>query len=842
MANKITLDTKDTTGAYDGRYLKLECEQTSKNSADNTSTIKWTLSAVGGNEDYYSTGATKVIINGTTVYSKSRVAWDDKTFPASKGSKSGTLTVTHKSDGTKQIKVELSTAVYTSTVSTVGRTWTLDEIERYATVKQSVNSKTETSITMNWSSDSVIDTIKYSTDNGSTWTEKNVTDGKSGTYTISGLDVNTEYKIKTQVHRKDNGLTTNSTALSVATYDYPYCTESPNFILGNAVTLKFYNPLKRAFNFYIIGNGTEIDVEYNCSSTSYTGVSSLTSSVPYLYKTIPNAKSGKYKVKVVYTDANKVEHLHTRNNGNTYSIVEKECYPTFSNNYTIKDVGSKTASITNGAFLIKGYSSLDVEIPASAQMKAKNSATPKNYTASFNGVSKTITYSSTATTKCSFGVVNATGSKEVSVRAYDSRTLSTLAKKSIPVYDYYVPKVYIDVKRINNFGENATLKVTGNYCSLVVNNVAKNTIKSCKYRYREKDGETWSDWLTLTTTLNGEKGTFTCNTVNLEKFNNDISYEFEVQATDSLNNVNPTTSETLNAGQGIFFISSNKKKCYSNGIEVATLDNVSQTKYYTQLAENTNLNNITTYGTYRSVKQADTSTMSNVPAGINGGFTLHVVPWTSNSTDTIYVRQEIVYSRWTYIRASNNKGSTWSAWNTLANLEDLYPVGAVYCSSTNTNPASKLGGTWSLIGKGFASSYSTDSPIFTPYANPEDNTSNIILSSAYVMRNDSNIRIRLGIASKSTIDDGGMPLGKINYDKIGITNLDMSYLGQVTFSDGANGGIVWNLVHDTGELNQIDVVGELKPEQTFYIDINILTRHTKMLDSFCDKFYWKRTA
>ena len=63
MADKtITLTTQNTTGEYDGRYLKLVCEQTSKSSANNTSTIKWTLSAVGGSVDNYSTGPTKVEI------------------------------------------------------------------------------------------------------------------------------------------------------------------------------------------------------------------------------------------------------------------------------------------------------------------------------------------------------------------------------------------------------------------------------------------------------------------------------------------------------------------------------------------------------------------------------------------------------------------------------------------------------------------------------------------------------------------------------------------------------------------------------------------------------------
>ena len=554
MASSITLKSN----SYDGRSMKLVCEQTSKSSANNTSTIKWTLTTEGGNENYYSTGPTTVKINETTVYSKSRVAWDSKTFPASKGSTSGTLTVTHTNDGTKSISVSLTTAIYTSTTSTKTETWTLDSIARYGTSNQSLKSKTETSITMNWSSDSTVDYLWYSKDNGSTWTGIDVSDGKSGTYTISSLSANTKYNIKTRIRRKDSQLTTDSSALSVTTYDYPHCTSSHNFTIGDNLALVIYNPLSRTVNVQLeLADGSKI----NSGDVSWTNVSGWNGDAVCnaLYKSIPNAKSGKYKVKVIYGNSTK-----TRDAGNTYSIKEANCYPTFTSSYTLKDTGSKTASITNGAFLIKGYSSLTVEIPVSAQMKVKNGANAKNYTASFNGTNKTISYSSTATTSCDFGVINAIGTKEINVIAYDTRGLSTSAKKSIVVYDYYTPKIYIDVKRKNNFGEVATLKVSGDYSPITVSGVAKNTVTKCEYRYRQTGG-TWGSWLTLTTTLSN--GKFTCNDVNFDDLDNNVSFEFEARVTDKLNTI--ITADVLNAGQGVFFISSNKKACFVNGQIIA---------------------------------------------------------------------------------------------------------------------------------------------------------------------------------------------------------------------------------------------------------------------------------
>lgn len=124
--------------SYEGRKLRLYCTSTT-NIANNTSTIKWTLYSEGGSSSYYSTGPTTVKINGVEVYSKSRVAYSSKSFPAAKGNVSGTLTVTHNSDGKKSISVSLATAIYTSTVTTNSGTWTLDNIPRYATITSASN-------------------------------------------------------------------------------------------------------------------------------------------------------------------------------------------------------------------------------------------------------------------------------------------------------------------------------------------------------------------------------------------------------------------------------------------------------------------------------------------------------------------------------------------------------------------------------------------------------------------------------------------------------------------------------------------------------------------------------
>ena len=134
MASTYTLKSS----SYNGRYLELTCTQ-KQNIADNTSTISWTLKSTGGSTNYISIGPTTVKINKEQVYYKARVSYSSKTFPAAKGSKSGTITVKHNGDGSLSIPVSLTTAIYTASTSTKSGTWTLDKIPRAASISSAPN-------------------------------------------------------------------------------------------------------------------------------------------------------------------------------------------------------------------------------------------------------------------------------------------------------------------------------------------------------------------------------------------------------------------------------------------------------------------------------------------------------------------------------------------------------------------------------------------------------------------------------------------------------------------------------------------------------------------------------
>lgn len=130
MASSFRIDSQ----SYQGRYLYLVCEQIEKNIPTATSQVKWTLTATGGTSSYYTTGPTTVQINGQTVYYKGKTSWSTHEFPAAKGSVSGVVTIPHDELGNAEVQVSITTNIYTGVIQTKSGTWTLDHIDRYATI------------------------------------------------------------------------------------------------------------------------------------------------------------------------------------------------------------------------------------------------------------------------------------------------------------------------------------------------------------------------------------------------------------------------------------------------------------------------------------------------------------------------------------------------------------------------------------------------------------------------------------------------------------------------------------------------------------------------------------
>lgn len=673
---------------------------------------------------------------------------------------SGSKTITHNADGNKKITISADCDLpdgngYGPVWGSASDEVSLMTIPREATVNQTLKSKTETSITMEWSSDSTISLIKYSIDNGSTWLPKDgiSVNAKSGSYVISGLSANTVYKIKTQVKRKDNDLTTDSTTKSISTYNYPHTTavETDNLIIGNSQTLTLYNPLKRAVTVKMNKNSTEGTQLYS-GSTSGTSIT-FTPDEKTLYKSIPKDSKAKCVYSVTYSDNTK-----QTTGSYTYKIKGTEL-PTFSK-YTYKDtLEDSTTRLTgeDGQNFINGYNTLTVTI--STTNKAVSNELYGTSISSYKLVcgSKSIEKAYSSSEDITLKLNNIT-SKTFTVHAIDNRGLSTGVKKTIPTEnwkDYFKISVTAGkIERTEQVNQETRLTFNGEIWNKDFGK-KQNIIESCIYKYKKTTESSYTTGATLIEpTISGD--TFSADLLikgdaDAEGFNISNSYNVQVVIKDQIKTT--TYNLLLNAGTPGIAI-------HSNGVAFGA-------------------------------------------------------PYNEKEGGLIQVKNK-----------------------SLLNL--MYPVNSVYVSSSNEDPSSKIGGTWSLIDKEFSylATYKQDSE----YISFNDkNVSGVYFG---FTREGHSIMFQIQYTNEVELNDNTIEIGTVNFEDIGISR----FLQAVYFTgvcDGADAITTMHMHATSGLITCRDVVnsaGTVAKGNYNYFTVTITVPHVYMLDEKCNRFYWKRTA
>ena len=428
----------------------------------------------------------------------------------------------------------------------------LTDIPRYATAVQSLASKTETTIKINWSSNATIDYLWYSINNGSSWAGINVTDGSSGSYTISNLSPNTAYQVKTRLRRKDSQLTTDSSALSVTTYNYPYCNSMPNFTIGDKLTLGFYNPLGRSVTFYIISNGTQIANNWTISGTSYSGVDAA-SSQSQLYATIPNDQSATYQVKCVYGSSTITK------TGGKVSINKTACAPSISS-LTYRDTNETITGITNNNQKIVQNQS--IVLYTATGLAVKNSASisscsvrvnNRNYALSVRVNNRNYALSvSGSTATGGNAVIDSSSNVIATVTLTDSRGLTATKSVTVTMLAWSAPTALISMHRQSNYYSATDLTVDAQFSSVD----GKNTIE-IKYRYKKLGTSSWSAYQTIQDNV---QTTFTAD--------NEFEWNVQVVLTDRFGGTK-TYNLILQIGMPLIYFDSTKQSvgfnCFPSG-------------------------------------------------------------------------------------------------------------------------------------------------------------------------------------------------------------------------------------------------------------------------------------
>ena len=223
--------------------------------ASNKSRVKWSLQ-LNSTTKNFSTHTLNwgIVIDGNTVRTSGS---DGHLYPASIGKNSslpldsGSIDITHNSDGTKSINfsVAFSTSAgsYMPGSISISNSIKLTDIPRYTQIHASVSSVGLNSIEVKWTTDDNISVIQYRRDSGSWVDVETDMNANNGQFTISGLNPNTTYNIDLDAKRRDSGLWSFSAgkgaSFSRTTKDIAKIssyTSSTN--LGDSYAIKYTNP------------------------------------------------------------------------------------------------------------------------------------------------------------------------------------------------------------------------------------------------------------------------------------------------------------------------------------------------------------------------------------------------------------------------------------------------------------------------------------------------------------------------------------------------------------------------------------------------------------------------
>ena len=208
-----------------------------------------------------------------------------------------------------------------------------------------------------------------------------------------------------------------------------------------------------------------------------------------------------------------------------------------------------------------------------------------------------------------------------------------------------------------------------------------------------------------------------------------------------------------------------------------------------------------------------------------------------NWTDEQYPSAKTLYNMVNLVQ-SYMVGTINDSMDTIA-----HPVGSILITSTKSNPRDSLGGEWELVDKALKTAYydvALDEETFWT------NTNATLKQYSNVLVMDHMVSFRLNISLNTQITDSDVTLGQLNLPDLGISELSHAIFGNIAISDDGNGVLAYKISQDGTVVSQealhLDDTHMIDSNKSFYINLVHPVRHTNMLDSYCDKFYWKRVS
>lgn len=254
-----------------------------------------------------------------------------------------------------------------------------------------------------------------------------------------------------------------------------------NFVTALSGTGTFY------YDITLAGGSGSTAFTYTWSNVT-TKSSTLTlppANVTSLYNATPNSNT----LAMTVTTRTKYDTIYTEDgaptsHNTTATAVVTGSNPSFGTGYTYADTNSTVTAITNSpTTIIQNLSTLTVTLPYTANATATNGATMKNYVCTVNGVSVQVNYNASANITFNMGMVNASTTQTLYMKAVDSRGNSLTTSISLPIVPYAAPIVNAGAKRDDGFDPNTTVTLTGTYSPIIIGPNNVNPLKTVQYAY-----------------------------------------------------------------------------------------------------------------------------------------------------------------------------------------------------------------------------------------------------------------------------------------------------------------------------------------------------------------------
>lgn len=422
-----------------------------------------------------------------------------------------------------------------------------------------------------------------------------------------------------------------------------------------------------------------------------------------IYEKIPNATSIQGTLYCTTYNAAKEQIGETAETTFTAFLVNSN--PTITIDSVVDVLAGSIAVTGNSQKLINGISSAQATVTA----KSKNGAKIKNVKILTSdgrvfSSDRAGTETSVSLANVFSAIKNNADSFTFEAQVTDTRNLTNTEKvivsKTVAAgtwVRYILPAITsISAERANSTSSEVTLKVAANKWNGNFGKVANGTI--LQWRYKEVTSNSWANsYQTLSPTVNGNTLSYTGVLPVAFEYNKD--YTIEVRVADSLAEDTLTTLVI----RGIPIVDIGESDVVVNGdisAAIAKLSNMLLGDYNFDLnsafcgfgTQNGDANTFTRTGIYYLGSES-----TNVPAS---WIRLLVMGRENNNSDygdLVQVAINVSANPNIWIRCRN--GSTWYDWIPIA--KQIYPVGSVIMTTTNTNPGNSFGGSWTLIDKGF---------------------------------------------------------------------------------------------------------------------------------------------